>query len=99
MNQHDVIQNAWALTEAIEEAVSQNDWARAAKLDEARAPLVMALQSEQPADALAVIRKIQASIDAVAIRARDAQSTLSATYRRSMEGAKAAGRYHQAARF
>ena len=99
MNQHDVIQNAWALTEAIEEAVSQNDWARAAKLDEARAPLVMALQSEQPADALAVIRKIQASIDAVAIRARDAQSTLSATYRRSTEGAKAAGRYHQAARF
>ncbi|MFM0323792.1 flagellar protein FliT [Caballeronia glebae] len=99
MNQQEVIQNAWSLTEAIEEAVSKSDWARAAELDQARAPFVMALQAEQPAHALAIIRKIQTSIEGVAVRARDAQTTLSAGYRRSMEGAKAASRYHQAARF
>ncbi|KXV15696.1 hypothetical protein CR51_02525 [Caballeronia megalochromosomata] len=99
MNQNELIQNAWALTEAIDEAVSQEDWTRAAELAQARAPLVMALQAEQPAEALAVIRKIQASIEAVATRAQSAQSALSTTYRRSMDGAKAASRYHQAARF
>ncbi|WP_321794173.1 flagellar protein FliT [Caballeronia sp. J97] len=99
MNQQELIHNAWSLTEAIEEAASKNEWARAAELAEARAPLVMALQAPQPADALEVIRKIQASIDAVSARARDAQTTLGATYRRSMDGAKAASRYHQAARF
>ncbi|BBU26364.1 hypothetical protein BTHE68_00980 [Burkholderia sp. THE68] len=99
MNQNELIQNAWALTEAIEEAVGKEDWARAADLTQARAPLVMALEAEQPADALAVIRKIQASIDAVAARAGTAQVALSTTYRRSMDGAKAASRYQQAARF
>ncbi|WP_044041856.1 hypothetical protein [Caballeronia insecticola] len=99
MNQHDLIQNAWSLTEAIEEAVGQEDWARAAELADVRAPLVMAIQAEQPAAALEIIRKIQASIDAVAARARDAQTSLATTYRRSMEGAQAASRYHQAARF
>lgn len=99
MDQNELIRNAWRLTEAIEEAVGKEDWTRAAELAEARAPLLMALQAQQPADALAVIRKIQASIDAVAARARTAQATLSATYRRSMDGAKAASRYQQAARF
>ncbi|SPB17508.1 hypothetical protein NOV72_04711 [Caballeronia novacaledonica] len=99
MNQQEVIENAWSLSEAIEEAVSNGDWARAAELDEARAPFVMALQGEQTADALAIIRKIQASIQSVAARVQTAQTTLAATYRRSMDGAKAASRYHQAARF
>jgi len=99
MNQNELIQNAWALTEAIDEAVGKDDWAHAAELAQARAPLVMALQAEQPAEALIVIRKIQASIDAVAARAHMAQTTLSETYRRSMDGAKAASRYQQAARF
>jgi flagellar protein FliT len=99
MNQHELIQEAWSLTEAIEAAVGNEDWARAAELTEARAPLVMALRAEQPAESLAVIRKIQASIDAVASRAQAAQTALSANYRRSMDGAKAAGRYQQAARF
>ncbi|KDR32909.1 flagellar protein FliT [Caballeronia zhejiangensis] len=99
MNQQEAIQNAWALTEAIEAAVSQNDWARAAELDAARAPLVMSLQGNQPAEALAVIKQVQASMEAVAARAKDAQAALSTTYRRSMDGAKAVSRYHQAARF
>jgi hypothetical protein len=99
VNQHEAIQNAWALTGAIEEAVNQNDWARAAELDAARAPLVMSLPADQPAEALAVIRQIQASMDAVAARAKDAQAVLSTMYRRSMDGAKAVSRYHQAARF
>ncbi|WP_250501653.1 flagellar protein FliT [Caballeronia sp. AZ7_KS35] len=99
MNRQEAIENARTLTEAIEEAVGQNDWARAAELDAARAPLVMSLQADQPAEALAVIEQIQASMDAVAARAKDAQAALSTTYRRSMDGAKAVSRYHQAARF
>ncbi|SAK85054.1 flagellar protein FliT [Caballeronia ptereochthonis] len=98
MNQQRLIEDAWALTEAIELAVGKEDWEHAAGLAEARSPMLMSLQAGQPADALILIRKIQASMDAVAARARDAQTTLSATYRRSMDGAKAASQYHQAAR-
>lgn len=99
MNQQRLIEDAWALTEAIELAVGKEDWEHAAGLAEARSPMLMSLQADQPAEALAVIRKIQASIDAVASRAQEAQATLAATYRRSMDGANAASRYHQAARF
>ncbi|MDR5853367.1 flagellar protein FliT [Caballeronia sp. LZ062] len=99
MQQHEIIQRAWALTEAIEAAAQAQDWARAAEIDAARAPLVMALTADQPEDALAVVGKIQASIEAVTARAQTAQTTLAATYRRAMDGAKAASRYHQAARF
>ncbi|MDR5778219.1 flagellar protein FliT [Caballeronia sp. LZ065] len=99
MNQHELIQEAWSLTEAIETAVGNEDWARAAELTQARAPLVMAMRAEQPVESLAVIRRIQASMDAVASRAQMAQTALAANYRRSMDGAKAASRYQQAARF
>lgn len=98
MNQQRLIEDAWALTEAIELAASKEDWEHAAGLAEARSPMLMSLQADQPAEALAVIRKIQASIDAVASRAQEAQTALAATYRRSMDGANAASRYHQAAR-
>jgi flagellar protein FliT len=99
MNQQELIQRAWALTEQIEAAVSEQDWTRAAELAQARAPLVMSLQADQPVEALEIIRKIQASIGAITARVQDAQTTLAATYRRSMDGAKAAGRYQQMARF
>ena len=99
MDQQRLIEDVWALTEAIEIAVGKEDWEHAAGLVEARSPMLMSIRAEQPAQALAVIRKIQASIDAVAARAQDAQATLSVTYRFSMDGVKAASRYHQAARF
>ncbi|SAK61780.1 hypothetical protein AWB81_02161 [Caballeronia arationis] len=99
MNQHDVIQQAWALTEQIEAATAGCDWPRAAELAEARAPLLMSLQADQPADALATIRKIQSSIEAVTQAAGIAQEALVANHRRSMERASAASRYQQAARF
>ncbi|MDR5763282.1 flagellar protein FliT [Caballeronia sp. LZ035] len=99
MNQHELIQEAWSLTEAIETAVGNEDWARAAELTEARAPLVMAMRAEQPAESLAVIRRIQASMDAVASRAQMAQTALATNYRRLMDGMNAVSRYHQAVRF
>lgn len=81
------------------QVLEQSKRMAAAELAEGRAPFVMALQAEQPAEALAAIRKIQASVDAMTARARDAQTTLSATYRRSMDNARAASQYHRAARF
>ncbi|SAK91834.1 flagellar protein FliT [Caballeronia ptereochthonis] len=99
MNQKRLIQDAWTLTEAIELAVGKEDWEHAASLAEARSPMLMSLQADQPAEALVVIRKIQASINAVASRARAEQVNLSATYCQSMENAKAASQYQQMARF
>ncbi|GAB5098365.1 flagellar protein FliT [Caballeronia sp. LP006] len=99
MNQQEMIQHAWALTEAIEAAVNEENWARAAELTEARTPLLMAVEANQPAESLATIRRIQASIEATMGRANAAQAMLSTAYRKSMDQAKAAGRYQQAARF
>jgi flagellar protein FliT len=99
MDQQRLIEDVWALTEAIEIAVGKEDWEHAAGLVEARSPMLMSIRAEQPAEALTVIRKIQASIDAVAARAHTAQMALATTYRRSMDGAKAASQYHRAARF
>ncbi|KIG02415.1 hypothetical protein [Caballeronia concitans] len=99
MNQQELIQRAWALTEAIEAAVDAQDWPRAAELTQARTPLVMAFEADQPAESLATIRRIQASIESTMERSQAAQTILSTGYRRSMEHAQAAGRYQQAARF
>ena len=99
MQQHEIIQRAWALTEAIEAAADAQDWPRAGELTQTRAPLVMAIESEQPAESLALIRKMQASIESMMKRAEAAQTRLATGYRRSMEQAQAAGRYQQGARF
>jgi flagellar protein FliT len=97
MNQQEMIQHAWALTEAIEAAADQQDWTRAAELTQARSPLLMALEADQPADSLAIIRRIQTSIEAMMGRAQAAQALLSNAYRKSMDGARAAGQYQKAA--
>jgi hypothetical protein len=99
MNQHEMIERAWALTEAIEAAVDAQDWPRAAELTQARTPLVMAFEADQPAASLATIRRIQASIESMMGRAQAAQAMLGTGYRRSMDQAQAAGRYQQAMRF
>lgn len=99
MNQQQLIERAWALTEQIEAAAADADWTRAAALTEARAPFVMAMQAPQPAEAMVVIRKIQASMEAVSQLARVAQMGIAATYRKSMDNAQKAGRYQQAAWF
>ncbi|AQG97494.1 hypothetical protein [Caballeronia cordobensis] len=99
MEQHEIVQRAWALTEAVEAAVGAQDWLKAAELAQARTPLVMAIEKDQSAEALAVIRRIQASIESMMGRAEAAQSLLGTGYRRAMDQAQAAGRYQQAARF
>ncbi|WP_244814629.1 flagellar protein FliT [Caballeronia sp. Lep1P3] len=99
MQQHEIIQRAWALTEAIEAAVTAQDWTRAAELTASRTPLVMAIEADQPEESLTTIRRIQASMESLMTRAQAAQTMLAAGYRQSMERAKAAGRYQQAARF
>lgn len=99
MNQQEVIQHAWALTEAIEVAVKEENWPRAAELTEARAPILMSIEADQPPESLATIRRIQASIESIMGRAEAARAMLSTAYRRSMDQARNAGRYQQAARF
>ncbi len=97
MNQQEMIQHAWALTEAIEAAAQAGDWTRAAELTQARSPLLMSLEADQPAESLATIRRIQASIEAMMSRAQAAQTMLSTAYRKSMDQAQAASRYQKAA--
>ncbi|SAL56821.1 hypothetical protein AWB74_02615 [Caballeronia arvi] len=99
MEQHEIIQRAWALTEALEAAASAQDWVKAAELTQARTALVMAIEKEQSEEALVVIRRIQASIESMMGRAEAAQALLGTGYRRAMDQAQAAGRYQQAARF
>jgi flagellar protein FliT len=97
MNQQEMIQHAWALTEAIEAAAADQDWARAVELSRVRSPLLMSIEADQPAESLAVIRRIQSSIEAMMSRAQAAQALLSTAYRKSMDGARAAGQYQKAA--
>jgi flagellar protein FliT len=97
-HQHEMIEQAWTLTQAIEEAAAASDWPRAAELSEVRSPLLMGLQAEQPAEALGMIREIQASMAAVTEAARIAQEGLATGYRRALDGANAASRYQAAAR-
>jgi flagellar protein FliT len=97
MNQHELIQQAWTMTEAIEAAADAQDWARAAELTEARSPLLMSLTADQPAESLATIRKIQTSIEWTMSRARTEQLIVGAAYRKSMNQAQAAGQYQKAA--
>jgi flagellar protein FliT len=99
MDQQELIAQAWGLTQAIESAAADNDWPRAAELSNARSPLLMALQGEQSDDAMVVIRRIQASIAAVMDVATSAETVLMKNYRQSIEQARAASRYQQAAQF
>jgi flagellar protein FliT len=96
MNQHEQIQRAWALTEEIEAAADASDWARAAALTVERSPLLMSLTSDQPAESLATIRKIQTSIEWMTKRTQTEQTILNATYLKSMGRAQAAKQYQKA---
>lgn len=98
-SQHDMISQAWDLSQAIEVAAVGGNWPLAARLAETRSPLLTALAAEQSPDALATIRRIQSSIAAVTQAAEIAQGALVANHRRSMERANAAGLYQQASRF
>jgi len=98
MNQQELIAQAWALTEAIEIAAADNDWPRAAELTQTRSPLLMGLQADQPADAMVIIRRIQASIATIMNVATSAETALMRNHRQAMNQASAASRYQQAAR-
>ncbi|AME22813.1 hypothetical protein [Burkholderia sp. PAMC 26561] len=99
MNQQELIAQAWALTEAIEQAAADNDWLGAAQLTNTRSPLLMALQADQPNDSMIKIRRIQTSIAMIMDMAASAETTLMNRYRNSIERACAASRYQRAAQF
>ena len=95
-NQQELINQAWELTKQIEAAAADGDWPRAALLSDDRSPLLMSLQADQPAEALATIRLIQASIDGISIKAAQAQTALNAAYHQSMGKVAAADQFRRA---
>jgi flagellar protein FliT len=99
MDQRELVQHAWALTEAIEAAAEAQDWARAAELAKARSPLVMAFEAQQTEESLSTIRRIQASMESMMGRTDAAQAMLAMAYRKSMDQTQAARRYQKAAWF
>jgi flagellar protein FliT len=97
MDQRELVQHAWALTEAIEAAAEAQDWTRAAELAQARSPLVMAFEADQPEESITTIRRIQASMESMMGRTEAAQAMLALAYRKSMDQTQAAKRYQNAA--
>ncbi|KMZ12792.1 hypothetical protein BHUM_03254c [Candidatus Burkholderia humilis] len=98
MDQRELVQHAWALTEAIEAAADAQDWTRAAELTQARSPLVMAFEAaQQTEESLVTIRRIQASMESMMGGTEAAQAMLAMAYRKSMDQTQAARRYQNAA--
>src|SRR5258707_735708 len=91
---NDSLDRALGLTEAIEAAVSQGDWLRAAALAEERSPLLMSLQPEQTPEAIETIRRIQ-RIDAVVTeQARTGQDRLAAQHNVAIQRIESVSMYH-----
>ncbi|RQR43920.1 MULTISPECIES: flagellar protein FliT [unclassified Burkholderia] len=97
MDQPTLLARVWQLTQAIEHAATMADWCGAARLAEARSPLLMSLSAPQTPDALAIIRRIQAIDTAIAADAETTQRELHAEFQAALGRTEAAGRYQQIA--
>ncbi|MGS0892682.1 flagellar protein FliT [Burkholderia stagnalis] len=97
MEQTTLITQLDALTDAIEHAAAMADWTAAARLAEARAPLVMSLAPDQPAAGIAAVRRMQASNARIFDDARRARQELADEYQAAMGRAQAVGQYQSIA--
>jgi flagellar protein FliT len=97
IDQTRLLEQVFALTQAIEQAASLADWQQAARLAEERSPLVMSIRAQQQPAALALIRQIQTIDVAVMEEARQARAGLETEYRAAMERSMAASQYHHVA--
>jgi flagellar protein FliT len=60
LSQNQLVEQVYALSEAIEQATRLFDWHKAAWLSRVRSPLLTSIRAEQEPGALAMIREIQA---------------------------------------
>ncbi|MGN7983435.1 flagellar protein FliT [Burkholderia sp. 22313] len=97
MEQTELIAQLEALTDALEHAAAMADWVQAARIADARAPLVAQLAVDQPPEAVAAIRRMQARNDRVFADAQRAQQELTDEYRAAMGRVQAVGQYQSIA--
>ena len=98
MNQTELIERLLSMTREIEQAASLADWPEAARLTEARSPLLMSLSADQEPAAIEMIRRIQDIDDALLADAETTQNELNIEFEAAMGRAKAAGEYQRMAR-
>ncbi|HKT66260.1 MAG TPA: flagellar protein FliT [Burkholderia sp.] len=97
MEPTELIAQLEALTDALEHAAAMADWVQAARIADARAPLVAQLAVDQPPEAVAAIRRMQARNDRVFADAQRAQQELTDEYRAAMGRVQAVGQYQSIA--
>ncbi len=98
MNQTELIERLLSITREIEQAASLADWPEAARLTDARSPLLMSLSADQEPAALEMIRRIQAIDEALIADAATTQDELHIEFEAAMGRTKAAGEYQRIAR-
>ncbi|MBP0591186.1 flagellar protein FliT [Paraburkholderia sp. LEh10] len=86
------------LSQEIDTAAAQGDWARAADLVAARSPLLMALEPTRDAEVLDIVRTIQLLDEATTLKAREQYDALTEQKRESMRRVAAAGFYQATGR-
>jgi flagellar protein FliT len=98
MNQPELVERVLSMTRDIEQAASLADWPQAARLTEARSPLLMSLTADQEPAALDMIRQIQAIDAALLADAETTQNELHIEFEAAIGRTRAAGQYQQVAR-
>lgn len=98
VNQTELVERVLAITREIEQAASLADWPEAARLTEARSPLLMSLTADQEPAALEMIRQIRATDAALLADAGTTQTELHTEFEAAIGRTKAAGEYQRVAR-
>ncbi|RFU47466.1 flagellar protein FliT [Paraburkholderia sp. DHOC27] len=99
MDQTQLVERVFEMTQAIAEAGQIADWQKAARLAQERSPLVRSIQREQAPVALAMIRRIQAMDRSLIDDARTTQAELTAEYELATRRIKSAQQYNRVAMF
>jgi flagellar protein FliT len=98
MNQSELVERLLSISREIEQAASLADWPEAARLTEARSPLLMSLSADQEPAALEMIRRIQDIDAALLADAQTTQNELHTEFEAAIGRTKAAGEYQRIAR-
>lgn len=97
MNQTELAAQVLSITRAIEQAASLADWLEAARLTEARSPLLMQLTADQEPAAMEMIREVQAIDAALLADAATTQNELHIEFEAAIGRTRAAGEYQRVA--
>jgi flagellar protein FliT len=99
MDQTQLVEQVFELTQAIAEAGQIADWQRAARLAEQRSPLVHSIERQQAPAALALIRRIQIMDGVLMNEARTTQAEAGEEFQAALRRTKAAQQYNRVALF